>query len=272
LTYVKALFIMMCDKEIKMEWNLKKLQNKHNKELIMKSTRKIIRINEEKCDGCGLCVPSCAEGAIRLVDGKARLVAEKYCDGLGACLGECPQGALAVIDAEADPFDEAAAKELVRAGDKTLPCGCPSTSMQSFAPQTGCDRANVPISQPSSGVSALTHWPVQIRLVPPSAPFLRGAHLLIAADCTPLAYPRFHDDLLRGKTVLLGCPKFDNAEEYVKKFAAIFETAAIKSITIVVMEVPCCQGLPVIVRKGMALAVKEIPIEIVVISTRGEKK
>jgi NAD-dependent dihydropyrimidine dehydrogenase PreA subunit len=257
-----------------------------NKEVIMKSTRKIIRIDEEKCDGCGLCVPSCAEGAIRIMDGKARLVAEKYCDGLGACLGECPRGALTVIDAEADPFDEEAAKELVRAnrnsiqdrpvgkmaGDKTLPCGCPSTLMQTFAPQTGCDRANVPVSQPGSGVSALAHWPVQIRLVPPSAPFLKGADLLVAADCTPVAYPRFHDDLLRGKTVLLGCPKFDDAEDYVNKFAAIFETAAIKSVTIVVMEVPCCQGLPVIVRKGMALAGKEIPIEIVVISTRGEKK
>jgi Pyruvate/2-oxoacid:ferredoxin oxidoreductase delta subunit len=257
-----------------------------NKEVIMKSTRKIIRIDEEKCDGCGLCVPSCAEGAIKIVDGKARLVAEKYCDGLGACLGECSRGALTVIDAEADPFDEEAAKELVRAGrstihthpsgktagDKTLPCGCPSTLMQTFAPQTGCDRANVPVSQPGSGVSALTHWPVQIRLVPPSAPFLRGADLLVAADCTPVAYPRFHDDLLRGKAVLLGCPKFDDAEDYVNKFAAIFETAAIKSVTIVVMEVPCCQGLPVIVRKGMALAGKEIPIEVVVISARGEKQ
>jgi ferredoxin len=266
-----------------MEFNARKLRNK---EVTMKSTRKIIRIDEEKCDGCGLCVPSCAEGAIRIVDGKARLVAEKYCDGLGACLGECPQGALTVIDAEVDPFDEVAAKELVHASrgttqehpsdktaaDKTLPCGCPSSLMQTFAPQTACDRANIPVVQPGSGVSALAHWPVQISLVPPSAPFLRGADLLVAADCTPAAYARFHDDLLRGKTLLLGCPKFDDAEEYVKKFAAIFETATIKSVTIAVMEVPCCQGLPVIVRKGMALAGKEIPIEIVVISTRGEKK
>jgi ferredoxin len=257
-----------------------------NKEVVMKSTRKIIRIDEEKCDGCGLCVPSCAEGAIRIADGKARLVAEKYCDGLGACLGECPRGALMVVDAEADPFDEEAVKELVRAGrnnlptlpsgktagDKTLPCGCPSTLMQTFAPQTACDRANVPVSQTVSGISALTHWPVQIRLVPPTAPFLHGADLLVAADCTPVAFPRFHDDLLRGKTVLLGCPKFDDAEAYVNKFAAIFETAAIKSVTVVVMEVPCCQGLPLIVRKGMALAGKKIPIEVVVISARGEKK
>lgn len=258
----------------------------------MKSTRKIIRIDEEKCDGCGICVPSCAEGAIRIVDGKARLVAEKYCDGLGACLGECPQGALAVIDAEADPFDEEAARELVRAGradasggcpsektaktaaagEKTMPCGCPSSLMQTFAPQTACDRANIPAVQPGSGVSALTHWPIQISLVPPSAPFLQGADLLVAADCTAAAYARFHDDLLRGKTLLLGCPKFDDAEEYINKFAAIFKTAAIKSVTIAVMEVPCCQGLPVIVRKGMALSGKKIPIEVVVISTRGEKK
>ena len=253
----------------------------------MKSTRKIIRIDEEKCDGCGLCVPSCAEGAIRIVDGKARLVAEKYCDGLGACLGQCPRGALTVVDAEADPFDAEAAKELARAGmgqgsasshhqktdeDRTLPCGCPSTLMQTFAPQTKCDEANIPVSQPGSGVSALTHWPVQIRLVPPTAPFLRGADLLVAADCTLVAYPCFHDDLLRGKTVLLGCPKFDDTEAYVQKFAEIFRTAEIKSVTIVVMEVPCCQGLPVIVRKAMALAGKTIPIEVVVITSRGKKK
>ncbi len=253
----------------------------------MKSTRKIIRIDEEKCDGCGLCVPSCAEGAIQIVDGKARLVAEKYCDGLGACLGECPRGALKVVDAEADPFDAEAAKELVRSGPKlagesqnqpktdeehTLPCGCPSTLIQTFAPQTKCNEANIPVSRPGSGVSALTHWPVQIRLVPPTAPFLRGADLLVAADCTPVAYPFFHDDLLRGKTVLLGCPKFDDAEAYVQKFAEIFRTAAIKSVTIVVMEVPCCQGLPVIVRKAMVLAGKDIPVEVLVITTRGEKK
>jgi ferredoxin len=243
---------------------------------IMKEMRKIIRIDEEKCDGCGLCVPSCAEGAIRIVDGKARLVAQKYCDGLGACLGECPKGALAVVDAEADPFDEEAAKLHVRKEESkpeggTLPCGCPSTRLQTFAPTT-CERANVPTSQPATGVSALSHWPVQIRLVPPTAPFLKGADLLVAADCTPVAYARFHDDLLRGKTVLMGCPKFDDAEAYVDKFTAIFKTAAIRSVTVAVMEVPCCQGLPAIVRKAMARAEKEIPLEVVVISTRGSRK
>ena len=165
-----------------------------------------------------------------------------------------------------------AAAATVTGEDRTLPCGCPSTLIQTFAPRTGCNEANIPVSRPGSGASALTHWPVQIRLVPPTAPFLRGADLLVAADCTPVAYPRFHDDLLRGKTVLLGCPKFDDAEAYVQKFAEIFRTAAIKSVTIVVMEVPCCQGLPVIVRKAMALAGKEIPIDVVVITSRGEKK
>lgn len=254
----------------------------------MKNLRKIIQIDAEKCNGCGLCVPSCAEGAIQIVGGKAQLVAEKYCDGLGACLGECPEGALQVVDAEAEAFDESAVKEHVARlaadprieqisarettahSDKSLPCGCPSTVMRTFAPRTACEKANVPIAQAGSGVSALAHWPVQIHLVPPTAPFLRGADLLVAADCTPVAYPRFHDELLMGKTVLLGCPKFDDAEEYVKKFAAIFATAEIKSVVIAVMEVPCCQGLPVIVRKGMAQAGKNIPLSVVTISVRGE--
>jgi Pyruvate/2-oxoacid:ferredoxin oxidoreductase delta subunit len=254
----------------------------------MKNIRKIIKIDAEKCNGCGLCVPSCAEGAIQIVEGKARLVAEKYCDGLGACLGECPEGALQIVDSEAEAFDELAAKEHVAGqttaprgkqinyrettvhSDKSLPCGCPSTVMRTFASQTACEKANIPVAQAGSCLSALDHWPVQIHLIPPTAPFLRGAELLVAADCTPIAYPRFHDELLRGKTVLLGCPKFDDAEEYVKKFAAIFSTAAIKSATIAVMEVPCCQGLPVIVRKGMALAEKDIPLSVVTISARGE--
>lgn len=258
----------------------------------MKSLRKIIRIDAEKCNGCGLCVPSCAEGAIQIVDGKARLVAEKYCDGLGACLGECPEGALQVVDAEVDAFDEAAVKEhltgkgaaaggehaqgdrtlkMAAHADQTAPCGCQSSQMQTFAPQTACEKANIPAAHAGSGASALTHWPVQIHLVPPTAPFLRGADLLVAADCTPVAYPRFHDGLLQGKTVLLGCPKLDDADAYVKKFAAIFGAADIKSVTVAVMEVPCCQGLPVIVRKGMAMAGKNIPLSVATISVRGER-
>ena len=242
----------------------------------MKVSRKIIEIDEELCNGCGQCVPSCAEGALEIVNGKAKLVAEIYCDGLGACLGECPTGALNVKEREADEFDEEAVEELLRSKAKETPpqeeamaCGCPSSQIQSFAPAKACDRANQPVRQESQN-SALAHWPVQIKLVPPTAPFLRGADLLVTADCTPVAYPNFHQDFLKGKAVMVGCPKLDNAEEYVQKFADIFNTAGIKSVTVVVMEVPCCQGLPVIVRKGMEKADKNIPLEKVVISPRGD--
>jgi len=240
----------------------------------MKVTRKIVEIDEELCDGCGQCVPSCAEGAIKVVDGKARLVAEKFCDGLGACLGECPTGALSVIDREAEAFDEKAVEVFLKDREKreteqevTLPCGCPSTQLQSFGPfpPSAGDKAVVG----ESGVSALTHWPVQIMLVPPHAPFLKGADLLVAADCTPFAYADFHRDFLQGKVVLVGCPKFDDVKAYVQKFAEIFNTAGIKSVTIVAMEVPCCQGLPMIVEKGMKIANKHVPFEKVVIGARG---
>ncbi len=242
----------------------------------MKVKRKIIYIDEEKCDGCGQCVPSCAEGAIEIVDGKARLVAEKYCDGLGACLGECPNDALKVIEREADEFDEEAVEEYiikkeVSQGQEegTMACGCPSTLIQSFTPQKSCQEANEPVFHGSTE-SALSHWPVQIRLVPPTASFLNGADLLVAADCTPFAYPNFHKDFIHGKVVLVGCPKFDDQQEYIDKFTDIFRKAGVKSVKVVVMEVPCCQGLPTIIKKGMELAGREIPIEQVVISTRGE--
>ncbi len=242
----------------------------------MRIKRKIIKINEELCDGCGNCVPSCAEGAIQIIDGKARLMAEKYCDGLGACLGECPQGALTIEERKADEFDEEAVEEYLHSKKPvesieggTLPCGCPSTQIQSFVPSQACQQANKPVTQ-TSAISQLSHWPVQIRLVPPKAPFLKDADLLVAADCTPVAYPRFHEDFLNGRVVLVGCPKFDETEEYIQKFSDIFRTVDIKSITVVVMEVPCCQGLPFIVEKGMEKAGKTIPLEKVVISARGE--
>ena len=242
----------------------------------MKIKRKIIRIDEEKCNGCGLCVPACAEGAIAIIDGKARLAAEKYCDGLGACLGECPQDALTIIEAEVDNFDmeaaEAHAKALKPAPPPSapaMPCGCPSTLIQVFPAATACEKANHPITQDSPG-TALSHWPVQIRLVPPTAPFLKDADLLIAADCTPVAYARFHQDFLAGKVVLMGCPKFDDVPAYVDKFTQIFRQNPINSITVLVMEVPCCHGLPAIIRKAMAQAGRKIPLEEVVISLRGE--
>ena len=242
----------------------------------MKVRRKIIEIDEERCDGCGLCVPSCAEGALQVVDGKVRLVEEKYCDGLGACLGDCPNDALRVIESEAAEFDEEAVEEFLKSkehtqaqGEETMACGCPSSQIQSFAVKTACEQANEPVSHGKSD-SALTHWPVQIRLVPLTAPYLKGADLLVAADCTPVAYPDFHQDFLQGKVVMVGCPKLDDGEAYVQKFADIFNTAGVRSVTVVVMEVPCCQGLPIIVEKGMDAAGKKIPLEKVIISRRGE--
>ena len=241
----------------------------------MKVKRKIIQIDEAKCDGCGLCVPSCAEGALQIVDGKARLMAEVYCDGLGACLGECPNDALKVIERVAEDFDEKAVEEHLKTKpspkiqeEAAMACGCPSTHIQTFTPARPREDTQ-PVSTQSTP-SALTHWPVQIRLVPPTAPFLKGADLLVAADCTPIAYPNFHRDFLEGKVVMVGCPKFDEVQAYVQKFADIFNVAGIKSIEVVTMEVPCCQGLPVIVRKGLELAGKKIPLSQVIISTRGE--
>jgi Pyruvate/2-oxoacid:ferredoxin oxidoreductase delta subunit len=242
----------------------------------MNTLRKIIEIDEGLCTGCGECIPACAEGAIQVIDGKARLVAEKYCDGLGACLGECPRGAIKIVERQADEFDEEAVTEHIQAraanaqkAEAMMACGCPSTLIESFG-STRAQHKHQELETDANDTSALAHWPVQINLVPPTAPFLKGAHLLVAADCTPVAYPRFHRDFLEGKAVMLGCPKFDDAQAYIQRFAEIFKQADIKGITVVVMEVPCCQGLPVIITKGMALAGKEIPLDQVIISTRGE--
>lgn len=245
----------------------------------MKVKRKIIKIDEELCDGCGQCVPSCAEGALEVIDGKAKIVADIYCDGLGACLGECPQGALEVIEREAEEFDEAAVEEFLAKKEKEeekdkekeaqpfqTACGCPSAHIQSF-------KRSAPQEETAPGAveeSALSHWPVQIHLVPPTAPFLKGADLLVVADCVPIAFPSLHRDFLKGKAVMVGCPKLDDAQAYVDKFAQVFKTAGIKSITTVVMEVPCCAGLPMIVKKGLEVSGVQIPLEEVVISTRGK--
>ncbi|UCH20115.1 MAG: 4Fe-4S ferredoxin [Deltaproteobacteria bacterium] len=243
----------------------------------MKVVRKIIEIDEELCDGCGLCVPSCAEGSLEIIDGKARVVAENLCDGLGACLGECPQGALSIVERTADEFDEDAVEKYLAQKEENKKTekqaafgGCPSARIQSFAPSTACQEANQPTTVKAKQESALTHWPVQIRLVPPTAPFLKGADLLVLADCVPVAFPTLHRDFLEGKAVTMGCPKFDDAQGYIEKFAQIFQTADIKSITTVVMEVPCCSGLPLIVKKGLEKSGRNIPMEEVIISTRGE--
>ncbi len=243
----------------------------------MKIKRKIIQIDEEKCDGCGQCVIGCAEGALAIVDGKAKVISDNLCDGLGACIGECPQDALEIIERDADEYDEAAVEAHLetqevkesKPREKAMPSGCPSAQIQSFSPGP-CAAANKPTMQVSDQASALTHWPVQIRLIPPHAPFLKGADLLVVADCVPVAFPRLHQDLMQGKAIMIGCPKFDDAEEYIEKFAAIFETAGIKSVTTVVMEVPCCSGLPMMVQKGLEKSGAQVPLSQVVVSTRGE--
>lgn len=236
----------------------------------MKHVRKVIEINEELCDGCGQCVPACEEGAIQIIDGKARLVADKYCDGLGACLGECPTGALTVVEREAELFDEeAVAAHLEEVRPARLPCGCPSAEVKSFGPAGAPDADPAP-SYDAPAPSSLSHWPVQIRLIPPTAPFLQGADLVVAADCVPVAYPRFHQDFLKGKVVMVGCPKFDDLQAYEQRFTDVFAANDIKGVTVVVMEVPCCQGLPIVVKKAMQAAGKSFPLEVVVVALQGE--
>ncbi len=245
-----------------------------------KVKRKIIEIDEERCDGCGQCVPACAEGAIQVIDGKAKLVADKYCDGLGACLGDCPNDALLVIERDADEFDEEAVEEYLKTVKEpaqqpeqpSMPCGCPSTHIQSFdgpAGHHGCPGHHAH-QHKNNSVSALSHWPIQIRLVPPEAPFLKGADLLVLADCVAAAYANLHQDLMPGKTVLMGCPKLDDAEFYIQRLAEIFKSAGLKSITIAMMEVPCCSGMAQIVREALKEAGVSIPVEQRIISVRGE--
>ena len=214
----------------------------------------------------------CVEGALQVIDGKARVVSDRYCDGLGDCVGECPTGALKIIERETVPFDEKAVEQhLAGKGLPTLPCGCPSTNIQIFETSTSCQETNRPADiGESGGESSLTHWPVQIRLIPASAPFLKRADLLVLADCTAVAFPTLHRDLLKGKVVMMGCPKFDDIQDYINRFADIFRTADIKSVTTVVMEVPCCSGLPMMLRKGMEAADMKIPMEEVMLSTRGK--
>ena len=242
----------------------------------MKRLRKIIEIDEELCDGCGQCVPGCAEGSLQIVDGKAKMVSDNLCDGLGACIGECPNGALRIVEREAEEFNEEAVEKYLAEKEAAkqkqqpvLACGCPSTNIQTFAPVSSCREANIPAGFEDSE-SALSHWPIQIRLIPATAPFLKGADLLVLADCCGVAIPTLHKDLLKGRVVMIGCPKFDDIQEYIEKFAHIFKTADIKSVLSVVMEVPCCSGLPMIVKKGMEAAGKNIPIKELVISTKGK--
>lgn len=236
--------------------------------------RKIIEIDEEKCNGCGLCASACHEGAIGMIDGKAKLLRDDYCDGLGNCLPVCPTGAITFIEREAAAYDEEAVQANMRAKEqqeqqKQQPqaCGCPGSQarvLQPAAPSAAPITAAV-AQQPSQ----LRQWPVQIKLVPINAPYFDGAHLLVAADCTAFSYANFHQDYMRNKVTLIGCPKLDEGD-YSEKLIEIIRQNDIKSVTVVRMEVPCCGGIEYAVRTALQNSGKFIPWQVVVLSTRGE--
>ena len=253
--------------------------------------REIVTINEELCDGCGLCIPACHEGALRLVNGKAKLVSDQVCNGLGACLGDCPRGAIKIERREAEPFEDTAlaahaqnrapqhssgtcprTPPNVPPDSELLECGCPGSRLMTFG---GPDRAGRAASSdrwaPAAGQrSELTHWPVQLRLLPPRAPVLREASLLVAADCVPVAYPDFQAKLLRGRAVVIGCPKFDDLAGYVDKLTEMIRANALRQIVAARMEVPCCAGLGRAVREARQRAGVNVPVTELIIGTRGE--
>jgi len=273
-------------------------------------TRKIVHIDEAKCDGCGVCVPSCAEGAIQIIAGKARLVADVYCDGLGACLGECPQGAISVIEREADDFDEAAVHARMQrltaieprqsnAAGRGAGCqpastagqvsnlshsghgGCPGAAARSLGP-AAAPRALPTLPQrpmirsfsegeaASGDVPPLANWPIQLHLVPPTAPFLHEADLLLVADCAAFAVAGFQEKLLKRRPLVIGCPKLDDGQAYVEKLSAMIRASQIRSLTVIRMEVPCCTGLVRIAGLARQAAGSDIPLEEVVVSIRGQ--
>jgi ferredoxin len=277
--------------------------------------RKIIRIEEEKCDGCGLCIPDCPEGALQIIDGKARLISDLFCDGLGACLGSCPQDAITIEEREAEEYNERKVmrniarqgknvikahlehlkehgqseylnqatnflkernievplkEEPLRSGDKHMSVfsGCPGSKVMDFREKAEITEKKKTISK---GISELRQWPIQIMLVPPIAPYLKDAHLLIAADCVPFAYADFHDELLKRKILLVGCPKLDDVEFYKEKITQILKDNNIKSMTCAHMEVPCCFGLVSIVKSAISASGMDIPFKEVTVSIKGEE-
>ena len=222
--------------------------------------RKIIRIDEEKCNGCGACANACHEGAIGMVNGKAKLLRDDFCDGLGNCLPACPTNAISFEMREAAEYNEAAV--MAAKAPKTLPCGCPGTAAKSFAHKSTADNFG-------EIESRLNQWPVQIKLVPVNAPYFDGARLLIAADCTAYAYADFHRDFIRGRITLVGCPKLDSVD-YSEKLTEIIRENDIKSVTVVRMEVPCCGGLELAAKKALQQSGKFIPWQVVTISIDGK--
>ncbi len=273
------------------------------------SKRKIINIDEEKCTGCGECIPNCPEGAIQIIDGKARLVSDLFCDGLGACLGHCPEGAITIEERDAAKYEEREVmKNIVKQGEnvikahlghlkehkqteylkqameylkennidisikestsgKSAPCGCPSAKVMDLKGQkrqTKVSASNVNLA------SELANWPIQLMLVPSFAPFLKGADILIAADCVGFSYPNLHQDLIKGKVLLVGCPKFDDLSLYKDKITAILKGNNIKSITYAHMEVPCCSGLIDVIKSSISESKSQVPFKDITIGIKGE--
>ena len=273
----------------------------------MSAKRKIINIDEEKCTGCGQCIPECPEGALQIIDGKARLVSDLFCDGLGACIGHCPEDAMTVEEREAEPYDEdKVMANIVPQGPNTirahlahlkdhgaekyhrqavaylekhhielpredksqpLPCGCPGSAVRSLE----CREEPEADTPAGTRPSRLRNWPIQIMLVPPQAPYLQDADLLIAADCVGAASPDFHDQFVKGKILLIGCPKLDDAEFYREKLAAMFKANRINSVTVVHMTVPCCFGLVQLVRNAVADSGRAIPFAEVTLGLDGKE-
>lgn len=226
--------------------------------------RKIIKIDEEKCNGCGACAAACHEGAIEMINGKAKLTREDYCDGLGDCLPACPTDAISFEVREAPAYDEAAVKkaQMNKQGER-LPCGCPGTQSKTI------ERHSAQVCAESAKQdSQLRQWPVQIKLVPVNAPYFDNANLLIAADCTAYAYGNFHNEFIRNRVTLIGCPKLDEGD-YAEKLTAIIANNNIKSVTIVKMEVPCCNGIEMAAKRALQASGKFIPWQVVTISTDG---
>ena len=250
------------------------------------STRTVVHIDEEKCVGCGLCIPKCQEGALKIIDGKARLSSEAMCDGLGKCLGSCPMDAITLIEKKANEFSnrkmrtaddkpkvQTHLKKEARSMEKSG-CGCPGNKMMNFDEPLKTDSESTVSGEDIEFriLPQLRQWPVQLSLVPINAPYFQNADLLVTADCVPFAYPEYHHRLLKGKAVVIGCPKLDNKNSTIQKLTDIFSNNELNSITVAHMEVPCCNGIVWAVEEALALSGKNIPLNKVEISVKGEMK
>lgn len=241
------------------------------------AVRKIIEIDEDKCNGCGDCIISCEESALEIVDGKAKLTGDILCDGLGACLGECPTGALQLIEREAVDFDEEAVDAHIAtlkeapAGLEPLACGCPGSSVREIAPAANHGAHAGHAHQGEAVPSALKNWPLQLHLVPVNAPYFQDSELLLAADCTGFAMTDLHREMLVDKNLIIACPKLDDGQYYVEKLTEIFKTNSLKAITVLYMTVPCCGGLVQIVKQALADSGKDIPLDLIKIDFNGDQ-